>query len=333
MTAGARRVCARAPAKINLCLAVLGRRPDGFHELDSLFLALDLADTLAVERTGEPGVHLTLTGPAAEGVPAGEENLAVRGARAALARAGAAGGLRLELEKHVPSGAGLGGGSSDAAAALAASAELLGLDPDDAALRAELEALGSDCAFFLRARATGLARCTGRGERVEPLALAFPWTVVLLTPAFGCATAEVYRALAAGPYPSTGPTGPPGAPGATGPCAGREARALLALPLERLRGELANDLEAAALRSRPELAAIRAVLEGLEPGAFRLTGSGSSFFALCTDRAAGQALCARAEAALRGRRYALRGAWVLRARGRGIELAPSRSHFGTGPTP
>jgi len=325
VTAGARRVCARAPAKINLTLAVLGRRPDGFHELDSLFLALDLADTLEVERSPGPGVHLTLTGPAAEGVPAGAENLAVRAAEAALARAGVAGGLRIALEKHVPSGAGLGGGSSDAAAALAASAELLGLDPDDAALREALEALGSDCAFFLRARGTGLARCTGRGERVEPLALAFPWTVVLVTPAFGCATAEVYRALGAGAYD---PAGDP-----AGRRAGREPRALLALPLERLRGELANGLEPAALRTRPELAGMKRELEGLEPGAFRLTGSGSSFFALCTDRAAGQALCARAEAALRARRYALRGAWVLRARGRGTEWAPSRSHFEVGPTP
>jgi 4-diphosphocytidyl-2-C-methyl-D-erythritol kinase len=306
-----RRIELRAPAKVNLTLAVLGRRPDGYHEIDSLMLALALGDRLVVEERVHSGVTLAVHGPAAAGVPADGTNLAVRAAEAVLALARAvrrpAPGLHLDLEKHVPAQGGLGGGSADAAAAALAAAELCGLAPDDPRVAVALSELGSDCVFFLAARATGFARCTGRGERVEPLpALVLPWSLAVLTPASGCATARVYAAL--------------------GPLQNRPASAAPALAVARLatatlaelRASLSNDLEPAALRAHPELGGLAAVLAEHAPGAFRLAGSGSSWFGFFTDEDEARAVLARVESACEARRYALRGRWVLPAASRGL---------------
>lgn len=302
----ARRIALRAPAKLNLTLALFGRRPDGYHELDSVFMALELADRLEAELSGDE-LRLVVRGPAAAGVPSDGSNLVLRAARAvralAASRGLAAGGIELVLEKHVPAEAGLGGGSSDAAAAALACARLYGLDPDDAELAATLAELGSDCAFFLAARATGLARCSGRGEQVAPLpALTLPGALVLLTPAFGCATSRVYAAL-----------GPERAGRSPWPFEGGAPASLAAL-----RCVLFNDLELAAERSHPELADFRQWLQRLAPGTFRLAGSGSSCFGLCADEAEGRALLARLALDDRGRRYAFRGQWVLPVRSRGL---------------
>jgi 4-diphosphocytidyl-2-C-methyl-D-erythritol kinase len=306
----------RAPAKVNLSLAVLARREDGFHELDTVLMALELWDELAVEPR-PVGLTLAVHGPAASGVPADDTNLVLRCARALHALATARGlrppGLAFSLLKRIPARAGLGGGSSDAAAAALACARFFGLDPDERELRAVLDELGSDCAFFHAARATGLARCTGRGERVEPLpALDLPWSLVVVTPDFGCATAAVYRAL--GPLPARR------APLAFDPAA--LAKDTLAAARARLR----NELEPAAERSHPELAAFHARLEELAPGTFRLAGSGSSWFGFCADERSAQALLARLGAADRGRRYALRGQWILPARSARADRAHSSSH-------
>ncbi|HJP02204.1 MAG TPA: hypothetical protein QF764_10590, partial [Planctomycetota bacterium] len=183
-----------APAKINLTLELRGRRADGFHELRTHLLALELADELRVATRPGEGVALEVSGLGAGGeVPGDEENLAWRAAAVALAAAREAGlargvGLTVELVKRIPAQAGLGGASSDAAAALAASAAVLGLDLAGAEraewAREALAELGSDCPFFLEAAATGLALCEGRGERVRPVAAESvgDWSVVLVTP-------------------------------------------------------------------------------------------------------------------------------------------------------
>src|SRR4030095_2897871 len=112
------RVRARAPAKLNLELAVLGKRPDGYHEVDTLLLALDLADELELVRTSAAGVRVELAGPfASADIPADGSNLAARAAQQVLDLAGGQGGIALRLTKNIPSGSGLGGGSADAAAA------------------------------------------------------------------------------------------------------------------------------------------------------------------------------------------------------------------------
>ena len=301
----ARRVVVRAPAKVNLTLAVGARRPDGYHGVDTVLVALTLGDRLTAARRPEPGVLLRVDGPAAAGVPDDGQNLVVRAAEGLLAAAGATGGLVVELEKHVPAGGGLGGGSSDAAAAVLATATLLGLDPDGPRGLALLATLGSDCPFFLAARHTGLARCTGRGERVEPWAgVHIPAWFVLVTPGFGCATARVYQAY----RPAT--AGPPTL----------SAARLDGLAAQELAGELRNDLLPAARASHPELAACEAWLGALWPGRFHLSGSGSSWFALCATGAEAEALAAALAADGEGRRFGLRGPWVARAAGHGVCL-------------
>ncbi|HEX6882233.1 MAG TPA: 4-(cytidine 5'-diphospho)-2-C-methyl-D-erythritol kinase [Planctomycetota bacterium] len=297
------RVVLRAPAKVNLSLVVLAKRADGYHELDTVLLALPLADELALEPGAGAADELLVTGPAAAGVPGDGSNLALRAVDAMRALARARGrpapGLRVELLKRVPAQAGLGGGSSDAVAAALGACEIFGLAPDLPEVTTELARLGSDCPFFLRARAGGLARCTGRGERVEPWPdPRLPWTIALVTPGFGCATGDVYRALQV--------------PSKSAPAAFE--RAGLGIDLARDRARLRNDLEAAAERSHPPLAAFRARLETLAPGAFRLAGSGSSFFGLCADEAEAEDLLARLAASDEARRYGLRGRWVLPAR-------------------
>jgi len=320
----ARRIAVRAPAKVNLTLEVRGRRPDGHHELDSVMMALELGDELVAELDGERGGEvagrgcaLALGGPAAAGVPGDATNLALRAARAVRAMAAARGlrpeGVRLTLTKHVPAQAGLGGGSADAAAAAFACARLFGLDPDDPEVLRALAELGSDCVFFLAARRSGLARCTGRGERVEPLpALVLPWSLALVTPGFGCSTAAVYRAFA-----------PPEGPERRRPF---DPHALGSGGLEQARAGLVNELEAAAERATPELKAFRAHLEEHAPGAFRLAGSGSSCFGFFADDASARSALARLSGGLGGRRYALRGQWVLPARSRGMEPISSTAH-------
>lgn len=297
------RVVVRAPAKVNLTLAVLGKRPDGYHELDTVMLALELADRLEARLTERPGVRLEVHGPAAEGVPVDGSNLVLRAAGGLLAEHRPTAGLEFVLEKHIPAGGGLGGGSSDAAAAVLATCLLLGLEADAPQRRAALAELGSDCAFFLAARASGLARCTGRGEVVEPWrGLAFPWPLVLVAPTFGCATARVYQAQR-GPRGEFAPLTP---------------SELSQLSRAELEARLGNDLLDAALASHPPLADFRALLEEAAPGRFQLSGSGSSWFALASDVPAARALAERVASVAEARRYALRGPWITRASGAGV---------------
>lgn len=153
-----------APAKINLVLDVGGRRADGFHDIDSVFVAIDLVDEVLVERARAD--ELVVTGPTASGVPTDESNLVVR-AVAALRQRFDVPPLRIILHKRIPAAGGLGGGSSDAAAVIRAADKLLGLGldrPAQAALGAEI---GSDVPFFSHG---GAARIRGRGESVEELA-------------------------------------------------------------------------------------------------------------------------------------------------------------------
>ncbi len=154
-----------APAKVNLTLEVLGRRDDGYHEVASIVQTIDLADRLRLE--SGPALALRVEGPRPRGVPDGTANLVYRAAEALRAAAGRPSlGARIVLEKHVPAGAGLGGGSSDAAAALRGLRRLWDLLLADSALVAIAAGLGSDVPFFLEG---GAALLTGRGDAVEPL--------------------------------------------------------------------------------------------------------------------------------------------------------------------
>jgi 4-diphosphocytidyl-2-C-methyl-D-erythritol kinase len=180
-----------APAKINLGLRVLERRDDGFHELRTVLQTISLADRLSVGYAPScgPGVELECSDPKLSG----PENLASRAARELLAQGRWPGGVRIRLEKRIPAGSGLGGGSSDAAAVLLALGRLLEPPPTPDTLQQVAAGLGSDVPFFLIG---GRAVAVGRGEEVYPLPdPPQQRCLLLLLPSFGVATAEAYGEL------------------------------------------------------------------------------------------------------------------------------------------
>jgi 4-diphosphocytidyl-2-C-methyl-D-erythritol kinase len=311
-------VTVRAPAKVNPTLRVLGRRADGLHAVVTTLLALDRCDRIEVERVARTGaaehVRLSLGGESlTPDVPADASNLAARAAEAVRALAlerdlAVEDDLEVRLEKRVPSRAGLGGGSSDAAAVALATATLLGLSPDDPELVRELATLGADVPFFLVARASGWALCTGRGEEVEPLAP--PQTdraLVVLTPAAAVATGDVYAALE---------------PGELGgdPPAREELELWCRAPLDQARAALVNDLEAPALRAHPALARIRGDLDTLGAAHLRLAGSGSSFFGLFSDAGSARDFLGSEVVSRIARDHGLRAAFVARPGRHGATL-------------
>jgi 4-diphosphocytidyl-2-C-methyl-D-erythritol kinase len=186
----------KAPAKINVHLAVKGRRPDGFHELESIFLALDWGDRLCFDYSGEEeqcAIQTAWEIPVKGELIRPEENIVSRAVSLFRARSGFTRGLRIKLDKRIPLGAGLGGGSSDAAAALSALNRLSGGALSQSALRELAEELGSDVPFFLSGG--GAAFVSGRGEWIEPLAAPKGLSVVLVYPGFASNTRHAFALL------------------------------------------------------------------------------------------------------------------------------------------
>lgn len=302
-------VSVAAPAKVNPFLEVLERRADGFHEVELTLLALELGDAVRARATRTGTIELRVEGPfASADIPLDARNLAWSGAAAALAvaheRGERAAGLELVVTKNVPSQAGLGGGSSDAAAALRASERALGLEVGDERACAALAKLGSDCVFFHAARRTGHARATGRGEHIEPLAPApRDLAILVLTPDIGAPTAAVYRALAT-PLRAGAPPRPlPPELRTLDPRAQQAA----SRPLSAF-----NRLEPAALDAVPALRPWRAFLDRVAPHTFVLSGSGSSFFALFPSPAAAAATLDALHSALPAASLHPRGLWLTR---------------------
>jgi 4-diphosphocytidyl-2-C-methyl-D-erythritol kinase len=183
-----------APAKLNLHLAVLDKRPDGFHNLESIFLAMDFGDTLHFESAdGEKTIEIVMEGPAADGffLPM-EKNIIFRAVFLFREKTGFIQGLKIRVEKRIPPGGGLGGGSSNAASTLLALNELAGFLLNREELKETAAILGSDVPFFIYK--TPAAWVTGRGEYIEPLE-ALPWFFLLVNPGFPSSTAEAFRLL------------------------------------------------------------------------------------------------------------------------------------------
>ncbi|MBI2528564.1 MAG: 4-(cytidine 5'-diphospho)-2-C-methyl-D-erythritol kinase [Candidatus Rokubacteria bacterium] len=180
----------RTSAKVNLALEVLGKRDDGYHEIVTVMQGVDLADRLTLETADS--LSLQVSDPA---LPAGDDNLIVRAATMLREAAGAPLGARIALEKRIPVAAGLGGGSSDAAATLWGLNRLWGLRWPRARLVALAVRLGMDVPFFL---GPGRALATGRGERLRPLPAAGGYALVLVNPNFPLSTREVYGRVPAG---------------------------------------------------------------------------------------------------------------------------------------
>ncbi len=301
-----------ANAKINPTLRVMGRREDGFHELVTTMLALELGDVVSVSLSGSDGVEATVRGElASPDIPTDGSNLAVRGAMLGRDAAGSVAGLTVQVIKNIPSRAGLGGGSSDAAAA--ARAAVVELGEKDSCLEGRLGALGSDCAFFQAARRTGAALALGRGEEITPLEGPRGWWVALLTPEVECSTPAVYGALAAGPAAP--------APGWRVQAASA-ARELLGLSALEAREALANDLEPAACAAVPGLQPWFALLAAESAAHFRLAGSGSSFFGLFEDEPSARETLGRIEARAAAQGLGIRLSLVTRPAGSALTTVP-----------
>jgi len=275
-----------APAKINLGLAVQGRREDGYHELRTIFQAVSLCDRIVL-RPARSGVRVNC--PALPEL--GENNLAYRAARLYLEKTGVTSGVRIDLVKRIPAAGGLGGGSSDAAAVLLGCCRLFGHFPKPGMLHDWAAALGSDVPFFLDG---GSAIGSGRGEVLEPLA-PFAGTVVALIhiSITGLSTAAVYRRLRpAAHYPAAFYSANQTRERLTEST--RKLTILLACwqggDLRRLAKMLFNDLEPPAFALAPELADVKDALCAAGADGALLCGSGSSVFGLFgSDGAAEQA--------------------------------------------
>lgn len=179
-------------AKINLTLDVFSKRADGYHGIASVLQAISLCDILEILPTSEPGIRFTCEAPDAPDVPSDATNLVVRAARAALDARGVETGLSLHLQKRVPSQAGMGGGSSDAAATLRGVNRLLDLGIEEEELRKLAAGLGSDVPFFL---VGGTAVARGRGEILTPLPDAAPFWLTVVKPDVSVSTGWAYNAL------------------------------------------------------------------------------------------------------------------------------------------
>lgn len=245
----------KAPAKLNLSLRVLGRRSDGFHEIDTLMVRLPgLADELEFHQADD--FSFNCDDPT---VPSDGRNLVVKAVRAYETATGIAAGCSISLRKKVPHGAGLGGGSSDAATTLLGLNRLHGFRLDVPRLHELAASLGSDIPFFL---SSGACRCTGRGEIIEPVPCPPPMHVLLLKPAFSVATPDAYGRF----------LGSREIPGIT---YGKQSVGEV---------ELVNDLERPVFEKHRFLAELKQwLLERPETRAAMMSGSGSTVFAVLHD--------------------------------------------------
>ncbi len=259
-----------APAKINLTLEVLGKRPDGYHALRSLMVPVELCDEIEVELAER------LSFDCDDPELVGEENLVLRAARAIGVRA-----ARIALRKRIPMQAGLGGGSSDAAAVLlAARVGAFGELP----IRDELvvaRSLGSDVPFFL---VEGGALVEGTGERVTPVGAIPPWAALIVKPPVSISTAEAYRRLDERERPQRPRSESAGI---------RAVAALQRADFGEIARLLANDFHDDALARHPEIARASAAIEAAGGSRALLAGSGSSLFALFERRSEAEASAER----------------------------------------
>jgi len=280
-----------SPAKVNLFLRVTARRPDGYHELASLFQTVALGDTLELEvlpHATEDELHCNLPG-----VPTDKSNLVIRALDLFRTRSGLQTFFRIGLDKSIPAQAGMGGGSSDAATAFYAANELCGRPASQAELLrwADDPQIGSDAAFFL---SEGTAYCTGRGEIVEPagpLPVKSDQVIYLVKPRYGLSTPKVFKALD------------------LDACSKREPKELLRTFQQRGtdHGEWVNDLEKPAFAVCPELGELKAFLAsggGFGFDAVMMSGSGTTIFCLGEPKGGQEAF----EEATRSR-FDIEGIW------------------------
>ena len=252
-----------SPAKINLHLRVGPLGKDGFHPILSWMCAVGLHDVMEMEERGEPGVSLTCD---RADVPVDETNLIVRAGRALDRNRGA----NVSLEKKIPLGGGLGGGSSNAAFALIGLNQLWKLSLPVSRLAQIGAGLGSDVPFFLHGPSS---ICEGRGEKVTPIDAPLPKYAVLIFPRMEISTPAVYRRFDEMKLGLSGAI-----------LSGQDWDSWTKWPAERLLGVLVNDLEGPTFSLCPELAAMREGLETMIGRPIRMSGSGSTLFSLADEK-------------------------------------------------
>lgn len=260
-----------ARAKINWTLDILGQRPDGYHLLDMLMQPITLCD----EITLTPAETITMTASGTPWIEPDEHNLAFRAAAALKQAAGYEGGAAIHVHKRIPSGAGLGGGSADAAGVLAGLNRLWGLGLDQVRLEAIGLTLGADVPFCLRG---GLARVGGIGEAMTELPGAPAWPVVIIQPCEGLATGEVFRAYHAARQVQR-------------PDTEAAKAALLRQDLAALMPALGNALESVSCALRPEIGQAIDALTAHGAACARMSGSGSAVFGVFADEQTARAAC------------------------------------------
>ena len=260
----------RAYAKINLSLDVFDKRADGFHSLASVMQTISLHDTIVLTPNTGPDITITCDGDHAEGVPTDSTNLVVRAARALLDAAHHDGGLVIRLNKRVPSQAGLGGGSSDAAATLLGTASVLGIDVGPKLLHSLAASLGSDVPFFLTG---GTAVVRGRGENIKPIVDCPPLWLTIVKPPLSVSTAWAFAALDA-TFERRSNRGT-----VTLEAAIKESDARKVVACQ------SNDFEVPVFHAHPGLSWLRDELRMAGALASHLCGSGSAVYGVARDEA------------------------------------------------
>jgi len=260
-----------APAKLNLFLEILGKRPDGYHEIETLMVAVNLHDRLTFADDPSGAVTLACDDPR---LPTDRSNLVVMAAERLKTSTGSSKGATITLNKVIPAEAGLAGGSSDAAATLVGLDRLWGLNTSVDQLGSMAAEVGSDVAFFLQGPA---AICRGRGEQVEPLSLKSSLHFVLVCPPVGVSTADVYRSLT--------PPERPRSIGAVIEALDHGGPAALGRSLFNRLQPTAETIRPALTRVRDALAELSHDLEFSPPllEGHLMSGSGSAYFGLARD--------------------------------------------------
>jgi len=265
----------KAPAKINLFLEILGKRDDGYHEIETVMQEIDLVDNLQFEEIRE-GVKLKCNN---KNIPSDENNLVCKAANLMVNECGIKKGVLISLEKNIPVGAGLGGGSSDAATTLKALNSLWKIGLSDVDLVEFAARLGSDIPFFIKGKT---ALCSGRGEKITPIEVKSEMNYLVIFPHINISTATIYRNLKIDLT---------------------KKRKDVSFFLNALKNSkvadisklLFNRLEEVIFATYPDLLHVKSSLEHFDFCGLSVSGSGSAFFGLCNDRRQAEAIKGKVE--------------------------------------
>ncbi len=279
------RISLKAPAKINLFLEILGKRDDGYHEIETVMQEIDLVDNLQFEEIQE-GVRLKCND---KNIPSDENNLVCKAANLILNECGIKKGVLISLEKNIPVGAGLGGGSSDAATTLKALNLLWKIGLNDAELMHFAAKLGSDVPFFIKGK-TSL--CSGRGEKITPVEVKSEMNYLIIFPHINISTTMIYRNLKIDLTKKIIDVS-------------FFLDALKHRKLADISKLLYNRLEEVIFATYPDLLDVKSALDHFDFCGLSVSGSGSAFFGLCRDRQQAKAIKSKIELSSIGNVFAV----------------------------